>query len=131
MHTKSQITDFPTIPTKTSDLTNDSGFISSEIDSSGDGWVRFKSGLQICWGVSNGIQCAQHVTVRFTVSYNAFKSNPVLSLTRYGGVTGWAQLQCSVISLTTTYANVDVFNNNTENVSSVIEYFWQTIGYWK
>lgn len=26
-HTKSEITDFPTIPTKTSDLTNDSGFI--------------------------------------------------------------------------------------------------------
>ena len=28
-HTKSQITDFPAIPTKTSDLTNDSGFITS------------------------------------------------------------------------------------------------------
>lgn len=28
-HTKSQITDFPSIPTKTSDLTNDSGFITS------------------------------------------------------------------------------------------------------
>lgn len=26
-HTKSQITDFPTIPTKVSDLTNDSGFL--------------------------------------------------------------------------------------------------------
>lgn len=28
-HTKSDITDFPTIPTKTSDLTNDSGFLTS------------------------------------------------------------------------------------------------------
>ena len=28
-HTKSQITDFPTIPSKTSDLTNDSGFLTS------------------------------------------------------------------------------------------------------
>lgn len=26
------------------------GKISSEIDSMGEGWVRFKSGLQICWG---------------------------------------------------------------------------------
>ena len=49
-HTKSQIADFPTIPSKTSDLTNDLGFISSEIDSMGEGWVRFKCGLQICWG---------------------------------------------------------------------------------
>ena len=29
---------------------NDSGFITSEIDSMGTGWVRFKSGLQICYG---------------------------------------------------------------------------------
>ena len=29
---------------------NDSGFITSEIDSSGTGWVRFKCGLQICYG---------------------------------------------------------------------------------
>ena len=28
-HTKSEITDFPTIPTKTSQLTNDSGFLTS------------------------------------------------------------------------------------------------------
>ena len=34
-HTKSQITDFPAIPTKTSDLTNDSGFLTSHQDLSG------------------------------------------------------------------------------------------------
>ena len=34
-HTKSQITDFPTIPSKTSDLTNDSGFLTSHQDLSG------------------------------------------------------------------------------------------------
>lgn len=30
-HTKSQITDFPNIPTKTSELTNDSGFTKTKI----------------------------------------------------------------------------------------------------
>ena len=34
-HTKSEITDFPTIPSKTSDLTNDSGFLTSHQDLSG------------------------------------------------------------------------------------------------
>ena len=37
---------------------NDSGFITSEIDSSGTGWVRLKCGLQICYGAAknnNGI----------------------------------------------------------------------------
>ena len=31
---------------------NDSGFITSEIDSMGTGWVRFKSGVQICYGIT-------------------------------------------------------------------------------
>ena len=34
-HTKSQITDFPSIPSKTSDLTNDSGYLTSHQDLSG------------------------------------------------------------------------------------------------
>ena len=32
-------------------MSNDSGYITSEIDSMGEGWIRFKSGLQICWGL--------------------------------------------------------------------------------
>jgi len=38
---------------ETETLLNSKGFITSEIDSSGTGWVRFKSGLQICWGNMN------------------------------------------------------------------------------
>ena len=34
-HTKSQITDFPSIPSKTSDLTNDSGYLTSHQSLSG------------------------------------------------------------------------------------------------
>jgi len=37
-------------PTALSQFSNDSGFITKEIDSSGYGWVRFKSGVQICYG---------------------------------------------------------------------------------
>ena len=38
------------VPTNTNELTNGAGFIASEIDSKGNGWVRFKCGLQICYG---------------------------------------------------------------------------------
>ena len=38
-HTKSQITDFPTIPSKTSELTNDSGFITSSDSCASSGQV--------------------------------------------------------------------------------------------
>ena len=50
------------VPTKTSELTNDSWFITSEIDSSGTGWVRFKCGLQVCYGsVTNNNNIASGV----------------------------------------------------------------------
>ena len=38
------------VPTNTNELTNGAGFIASEIDSMGEGWIRFKCGLQICYG---------------------------------------------------------------------------------
>lgn len=116
---------------ETETLLNSKGFITSEIDSMGEGWVRFKSGLQICWGVSNVIQCDQRATVSFAVSFNAFSSDPSLLLTRLGGMGGWAQLQCSILNLTTTYARISVFNNNSENISSQTRYLWQAIGKWK
>lgn len=50
---------------------NDSGFITSEIDSMGEGWVRFKCGLQICWGGS-GITWATNenqITISFAKSF--------------------------------------------------------------
>ena len=37
---------------ETDSLLNSKGFITSEIDSMGEGWVRFKSGLQICYGIA-------------------------------------------------------------------------------
>ena len=130
-HTKSQITDFPTIPSKTSQLTNDSEFLTSEIDSMGEDWVRFKSGIQICWGVSNTIQIDTMTTVTLRVSYKAFKSNPSLSLAPLNGTDGWAQLLWSITPITSTYAQIRVWNNYVEHMSGTSQYLWQAIGYWK
>ena len=59
---------------------NDSGFITSEIDSSGTGWVRFKSGLQICYGnVTNDNSLKTGVT-RFSFP-KAFSATPTLVAT--------------------------------------------------
>jgi hypothetical protein len=54
-HTKSEITDLPTIPTKTSDLTNDSGFLTSHQDLSGyvpridDGYANIAGNGKYSW----------------------------------------------------------------------------------
>lgn len=130
-HTKSQITDFPTIPSKTSQLTNDSEFLTSEIDSCGSDWVRFKCGLQICWGVSNNVQPDPLTVVTIQVSYKAFKSNPSLSLAPLNGTYAWAQLQCSISPITPTYTNIYVYNNNVQGSPGASQYHWQAIGYWK
>lgn len=50
-HTKSQITDFPTIPTKVSQLTNDSGFISVDTNTT---YTLSKSGSTITLTGSDG-----------------------------------------------------------------------------
>ena len=50
-HTKSQITDFPTIPTKVSQLTNDSGFISVDTNTT---YTLSKSGPTITLTGSDG-----------------------------------------------------------------------------
>ena len=81
-HTKSQITDFPTIPTKTSDLTNDSNFIASAIkegyfDNYASGWCLLHGGLLIQWGTSVG-------TNDFTINfYKAFSVIPIV-VANYG-----------------------------------------------
>lgn len=56
----SNVTANISVPTNTNQLTNGAGFITSEIDSSGTGWVRFKSGLQICWGEKHAPSTSPH-----------------------------------------------------------------------
>ena len=50
-HTKSQITDFPTVPTKVSQLTNDSGFVSVDTNTT---YTLSKSGATITLTGSDG-----------------------------------------------------------------------------
>ena len=59
---------------------NDSGFITSEIDSSGTGWVRFKSGLQICYGNATNDNSLMTGVTRFSFP-KAFSATPTLVAT--------------------------------------------------
>ena len=59
---------------------NDSGFITSEIDSMGEGWVRFKSGLQICYGMVTNDNNIDTGRARFSFP-KAFSASPSLVAT--------------------------------------------------
>ncbi len=74
-HKKADITDFPTIPSKTSDLTNDSGFITSVpvASSTVSGTVKVGSGLSI----NNGVLSADAQKIDVDSALSSTSTNPV------------------------------------------------------
>ena len=74
-HKKADITDFPTIPSKTSDLTNDSGFITSVpvASSTVSGTVKVGSGLSI----NNGVLSADAQKINVDSALSSTSVNPV------------------------------------------------------
>ena len=65
---------------------NDSGFLTSEIDSSGAGWVRFKCGLQICYGsvVNNNSIATGEARYSYPMAFIAAPS--IVATPRIGGM---------------------------------------------
>ena len=106
---------------------NDSGFITSEIDSMGEGWVRFKCGLQICWG-RKGITWEvqeKEVTISFTKS---FKGTATISLSHTrAGYTSDSFSQIRTLDTSKFVANYAA----TAAGSSGGNLQWVAIGYWK
>ena len=77
-HTKSQITDFPTIPSKTSDLTNDSNFIST---SSNNGLMKNDGTIDSNTYLTTSVASSTYVTKEtgkglFSGSYNDLTNKP-------------------------------------------------------
>lgn len=131
-HTKSQITDFPTIPSKTSDLTNDLGLITSEIDSMGEGWVRFKCGLQICWGNMNfgSIEASGTRDWVLTFPKSFVNSNYIAVCGNSSTGQNWMYNRFITYSRTTTSVQVAVTNTSSASSANALASL-VTIGKWK
>ena len=108
---------------------NDSGFITSEIDSSGAGWVRFKSGLQICYGKEwNNNNLGTGITrVSFSKAFNA---GPNLTVTPdiAAGYLCTAQVEGTSTWKLHTFA---YHNNTIEHVGDGVPYNFIAVGTWK
>lgn len=108
---------------------NDSGFITSEIDSMGEGWVRFKCGLQICWGRS-GITWPtdeKQITISFAKS---FIRTATISLSH--SRTGYTSSSFSIIravSSSNFVANYKATDSVAASQTGNLQ--WLAIGYWK
>ena len=103
-HTSSDITDFPTIPSNTSQLTNDIGFITSAIKDSNfgndEGWCLLHGNLLIQWGTDS--YSPRQFRVTFTKPY----SSPPIVIACYGDSVSY-NTPCSVVNgITRTYFEV-------------------------
>ena len=107
---------------------NDSGFITSEIDSMGTGWVRFKCGLQICWGETNITWATneKQIIISFAKSY---ESTPSISLTHERG--GYTSITYSLIKTHDESHFTAVYDTSDAVHSTGGFLLWQAIGRWK
>lgn len=125
----SNVTANISVPTNNNELTNGSGFITSEIDSSGTGWVRFKCGIQICYGGVNNLNGLGTGLTRFSFP-KAFNAKPNITVTpnisaRYAGT--------ALVEGSTTWVlnNLALYCDPVDYVPDPAAYNFIAVGTWK
>ena len=107
---------------------HDDNALTTEIDSMGTGWVRFKCGLQICWG-EEGIAWTlqeKQITISFAKSFMGDNVTISLSHSRAGYTSdSFSQIyRVDSTKFEATYAAADSANPDGYLM-------WLAIGYWK
>ena len=106
---------------------HDANALTTEIDSMGTGWVRFKCGLQICWGnerITWALQ-EQSIIISFAKSFMGIVTVSLSHLR--AGYTAYSFSQIRMVDSTEFVADyVATASNNPDGYLS-----WLAIGYWK
>lgn len=110
-------------------LTLEGGERAEGVDSSGDTWIRYKSGLQLCWGWTGQYSASNNTTK--TISYaKAFICQPQTYATMSGGSNGWAFFNWTAHA-TTTNLNIVTWVNYGSDTTGFVGFNWLAIGFWK
>lgn len=113
----------------TGPLTLEGGESAEGVESSGSTWIRYNSGLQICWGWS-GTYSASNNTSK-TISYaKAFTNLPQTYVTMSGGGSGWANFNVTT-STTATAITITTWVNYGPDTTGTVGFNWLAIGFWK
>ena len=113
---------------ETETLLNSKGFITSEIDSMGEGWVRFKCGLQICWGTV-AIAWSLHEQFPITSFAKSFKGIPSVSLSHERA--GYTDKSFSAIRLIDESRFIAEHMATSADINPGGNLLWSAIGKWK
>ena len=110
-HKKADITDFPTIPSKTSQLTNDSGFITSVpvASSTVSGTVKVGSGLSI----NNGVLSADAQKIDVDSALSSTSVNPVQNKVINNALAGKQDTISDLATVATSGSYADLTNKPT------------------
>lgn len=116
------------------DGTNWNAWMAAGIVASGDGYVRFGDGTQVCWGETGQITVKANSTVTTTITYPvAFVSghSPELSLTIAGNSKNdnYSKLVLHTTSRLTTSCDIYFKNSSFDQMSPIAQ--WIAIGRWK
>lgn len=109
---------------------NDSGFLTSEIDSMGVGWVRFKCGLQICygWGRNNNNLGTGLTRRSYPVAFSAI---PSVVATADVSTQGDAHYVTVTAENETNFIVCSWWAPSSERTSSILQSYYVAIGKWK
>lgn len=95
----------------------------------GDGYIRYSSGLQLCWGWSGTFTARNDTRKTFTFA-KSFKMPPhVLSSPSAGG-NNWASYSERTSSSTTT-GTISTWVSSGYDNEAIVGYQWLAIGFWK
>lgn len=113
----------------TGPLTLEGGESAEGVESSGSTWIRFKSGLQLCWGWTGKYSASNNTTK--TISYaKAFIYQPQTYATMSEGGDGWAMFNWTAHA-TTTSLNIVTWVNYGPDATGYVGFNWLAIGFWK
>lgn len=113
----------------TGSLMLDGGEAAEGVESSGSTWIRYKSGLQICWGWSGAFSARNNSSKTFTFA-KSFKTAPHVLCSHSAGGNNWASYTETTNSTTTTGTIVTWVSYGSDNEATV-GYQWLAIGFWK
>ena len=105
------------------------------IVSSGDGYIRFGNGIQICWGIDNltqDIQPKAYASMTFTLPMAYSNTNYIPFAQQFIDAGGSTIVSITNTAHSTTYFTKTIVNGDSTSLikaNSVFEYF--TIGKWK
>lgn len=97
--------------------------------SSDTGYIRYSSGLQLCWGWTGVKSVANNTVISFSFP-KAFTSAPYVVCSMSRGEAYWASFN-ETVSSTTTAGTVATFVAYGSDISGTVAYNWFAVGLWK